>query len=421
MDPDGNMAWLDSLSGQGIKLGLDRINTLLERLGNPHEGLRAVHVAGSDGKGSVCAMIESILNASGFCVGAFTSPQILEINECIRIGGERISDRDLTFILSKIRPIEERMESEGMGCTQFEVLTAVAFEFFSMVEADIVVVEVGMGGRYDCTNVIVPEVSVISNVSMEHIGALGNTIGEIARHKAGIMKPGVPCVTINGDEVFQHLRAYAEEIGCPLKRVGESDIEVLASFSDSVEMSYRGEVYTVSVPGRMQARNAALAMEAVSCLPEFQYIIAPNVDAGLRRVDWDFRMQKLVGEPIIIDVTHTVAGARCLYQDISEIYGKVVLVLGMLSDKNIREVSNILSGLATKVFVAPPDSPRAASPDVLYDAMSRVHGDVTLCATVGEALDAALEARGEENVLVTGSFRTAEDALRWIQSGYAKS
>ncbi len=421
MDPDGIMAWFDGLSDQGIKPGLERIDTLLERLGNPQEGLRAVHVAGSDGKGSVCAMIESILNASGFCVGAFTSPQILEINECIRIGGECISDRDLTFILSKIRPIEERMESEGMGCTQFEVLTAVAFEFFSMVEADIIVVEVGMGGRYDCTNVIIPEVSVITNVSMEHTAALGNTIEEITWNKAGIMKPGVPCVTLNGDEVCSCLESCSEEVGCPLKRVDESDIEVLASFSDSLEMSYKGEVFTVSVPGRMQARNAALAIEAVSCLSDFKYLIASNLDAGLRRVNWEFRMQKLVGEPIIIDVTHTVAGAKCLYEDIVEIYGKVVLVFGMLSDKNIREVSNILSGLATKVFVAPPNSPRAASPDVLYDAMRRVHGNVTLCGTVGEALDAALEARGEENILVTGSFRTAEDALRWIQSGYAKS
>ena len=200
-----------------------------------------------------------------------------------------------------------------------------------------------------------------------------------------------------------------------------ADVEVLSSFSDCVEMSYKGEVYAVSVPGKMQARNAALAIEAVSCLAEFPYLIAPNLDAGLRRVNWEFRMQKLVGEPIIIDVTHTAAGARCLAEDISEIYGKVVLVLGMLSDKNIREVASVLAGIATKVFVAPPDSPRAASGDVLYDSMSRVHGDVTLCATVGEALDAALEARGKENVLVTGSFRTAEDALRWIQSGYARS
>ncbi|MBR4225603.1 MAG: bifunctional folylpolyglutamate synthase/dihydrofolate synthase [Candidatus Methanomethylophilaceae archaeon] len=421
LDPDGNMAWLDGLSGQGIKFGLDNMRELLNRLGNPHEGLRTIHVAGSDGKGSVCAMIESMLNASGFRAAAFTSPHVLEFNECIRIEGEAVSDRDLVFILSKIRPIADSMAAEGMQCTQFEILTAVAFEYFAMVEADIAVIEVGMGGRLDCTNVIVPDVSVINNVGMEHTGFLGDTLEEIAYQKAGIMKPGVPCVTINSDEVCGYLERFAEEIGCPLKRVDPDDIEVISNEVDSVEMLYKGELYRVGLPGRMQARNAAVAIEAVSCLPEFPDTIEPNVSEGLSWVSWPCRMQKLMGEPIIIDVTHTLDGAICLSKDIEEIYGRVVLVLGMLSDKNISGVSEVLARLSTKVFIAPPASPRAASPEDMLETMRRYHDDVTLCPTVGDALRAALDARGEENVLVTGSFRTAEDALRWIQNGYARS
>ncbi len=415
------MAWLDGLSGLGIRFGLDNIKELLERLGDPQEGLRTIHVAGSDGKGSVCAMIESILNASGMRAGAFTSPHVLEINECIRIEGEAVTDRDLVFILSKIRPIVESMAAEGKQCTQFEVLTAVAFEFFSMVEADIAVIEVGMGGRMDCTNVITPDVSVINNVGMEHTGFLGSTIEEIAYQKAGIMKPGVPCVTINSDEVYACLESYAAEIGCPLKRVDPGEIEVISNEVDSVEMIYKGELYKVGLPGRMQARNAAVAIEAVSCLPEYLDTIEPNLAEGLSWVSWPCRMQKLMGEPIILDVTHTLDGAKCLAKDVEEIYGKVVLVLGMLSDKNIEGVSEVLSKLSTKVFIAPPNSPRAASPEEMMMIMKRYHGDVTLCPTVGDALKAALDERGDENVLVTGSFRTAEDALRWIQSGYAKS
>ena len=415
------MAWLDSLSSLGVRFGLDNMKELLDRLGNPHEGLRTIHVAGSDGKGSVCAMIESILNASGFRAGAFTSPHVLEVNECIRIEGEEVSDVDLDFVLSKIRPIVESMAAEGMQCTQFEVLTAVAFEVFSMVEVDIAVIEVGMGGRLDSTNVIVPDVSVINNIGREHTGFLGSTLEEIARQKAGIMKPGVPCVTINGDEVYGYLEACAEEVGCPIRRLDPGDIEVIDNRIDSVEMVYKGELYTVGLPGRMQARNAALALEAVACLPEYPESIEPNISKGLSWVSWPCRMQKLMGEPVIIDVTHTLDGARCLSRDVEEIYGQVVLVLGMLSDKNIAGVSEVLARLATKVFIAPPKSPRAASPQEMLSAMERFHDDVTLCSTVGEALQAALEARGEENVLVTGSFRTAEDALRWIQSGYARS
>ena len=286
LDPDGNMAWLESLSSQGIKFGLDNMKELLDRLGNPQEGLRAIHVAGSDGKGSVCAMIESILNASGMRAGAFTSPHVLEFNECIRIEGESVSEGDMVFILSKIRPIVDSMASDGMKCTQFEVLTAIAFEFFSMVEADIAVIEVGMGGRLDCTNVIVPDVSVINNVGMEHTGFLGGTLEEIAYQKAGIMKPGVPCVTINRDEVYSCLESYAKEIGCPITRVNPDDIEIISNEVDRVEMIYKGEFYTVGLPGRMQARNAAVAIEAVSCLPEFADTIEPNLSEGLSWVSW---------------------------------------------------------------------------------------------------------------------------------------
>ena len=421
LDPDGMMAWFDSLAGRGVKPGLDNIRRLLDLLGNPHEGLRAVHVAGSDGKGSVCAMMESVLNASGLRTGAFTSPHVLEVNECIRVGGEAVGDVDLECVLSKIRPAVDAMAAEGMECTQFEVLTAAAFEYFSMVEVDIAVVEVGMGGRLDCTNVVTPEVVVINNVSREHTGVLGDDIGQIALQKAGVMKPGVPCVTMNGDEVFRVLESYAEEVGCRLVRVDPGDIEVLSNRVDSVEMVYKGEAYTVGLPGRMQARNAAVAIEALSQLSDFPDVLEENLSKGLAEVWWPCRMQKLMGMPLIIDVTHTLDGARSLCEDIGEIYGKVVVVLGLLADKNIRGISEVLAGIASKVFIAPPSSPRAAAPEAMEEAMRGFHDDVIVCGTVAEAMELAMEARGDEDILVTGSFRTAEDALRWMQEEYARS
>ena len=421
MDPDGNMAWFENLGSRGIKLGLDNMTELLERLGNPQEGVRFVHVAGTDGKGSVCAMIESILNASDIRAGAFTSPHIQKVNECIRLAGEDISDADLIDILSRVRPCVEDMASEGKVCTSFEVLTACALLYFKLVSVEIAVVEVGMGGRMDSTNVIVPEVSVINNIGMEHTAYLGNTIEEIAFEKAGIMKPDVPCVTINDGPALEVLMRRSEEIGAPLTQVSASEVEVVNSRPDAIEMIYRGELFEVALPGRHQAGNAALAIGAVSLLRDYEERIREHVVEGLATVSWPCRMQKMMAMPIVVDVTHTLAGAKCLARDVSEIYGKVVLVIGMLSDKDLDGVSRELAPIAERVFVTAPDSPRAASPETMADVMSKYHDDVTVVPTVADAMEAAMECREDLNVLVTGSFRTAEDVLRWFQERFATS
>lgn len=421
MDPDGNLAWFDGLVRRGIRPGLESTQELLRRVGDPHVGMRFIHVAGTDGKGSVCAMVESILKASGMRVGAFTSPHIMKVNESIRLEGEDIPDRDLVQVLGALRPHVEAMASEGIVCTRFEVLTVAALLYSRTVSAEIAVVEVGMGGKLDSTNVISPEVTVINNIGMEHTDYLGGTIEAITLEKAGIMKPGVPCVTMNPDRVYDVLEAHADEVGCPIRRVMDTDAEVMSSWPECVDMVYRGELYTVYLPGRHQARNASLAIEAVSLLPDYEERIAEHVSEGLESVSWPCRMQKLLAEPIIVDVTHTVNGAVCLGSDIKEIYGRVVLVLAMLSDKDVDGVSRMLAPVAERVLVAAPDSPRAMPAEDtarIVSAHMRVDG---VYGTVAEAMDAAMESRGDLNVLVTGSFRTAEDALKWLQGRYARS
>ncbi len=420
LDPDGNMEWLDGLARR-VKPGLENTKELLRRIGDLHEGMRYVHVAGTDGKGSVCAMVESILKASGLRVGAFTSPFIMVVNECIRIDGEEIPDRDLIPLIGTVRPHVEAMVAEGRECTNFEVLTAIALKYFSLVSADIVVVEVGMGGRLDSTNVITPVVSVINNISMEHTEYLGDTIEEIALEKAGIMCPGVPCITMNPDSVYCILEGHAQEVGCPMVRVLDTDAQVMASWPDCVDMVYRDEMYTVALPGRHQARNASLAIEAVRMLPEFNDLISDHVAEGLKSVSWPCRMQKLLAEPVIVDVTHTRNGARCLHSDIKEIYGRVVLVLAMLSDKDIDGVARELVPVADRVYAASSDTNRSAPARRVAEALSKYGRVDGVFSTVGEAMDTALEERGDRNVLVTGSFHTAENALRWLQSRFAKS
>lgn len=414
MASESNILWYGGLSSRGIRPGLGNESELLERLGRPQDSMRFIHVAGTDGKGSVCSMIESILDTSGVRVGAFTSPEIRRMNECIRICGSEIVDADLEQVLGEVRSVAEAMRAEGMQCTSFEVLTATAILFFSEVSAEIVVMEVGMGGRLDSTNVIMPEVTVINNIGMEHTAFLGDTLEEIASEKAGIMKPGVPCVTINPDEVFEVLRARSEEVGCPLLRLYPEDVTILSSNRDSVEMDYGGTIYTVGIPGRHQAKNAVLAMNAVLLLPDYDDRIADHVSEGLEQAHWPCRMEKLLTEPIIVDVTHTSGGADCLVSDISELYGKVVLVFGMLSDKDVDSVAGKLAPVCSKVIVTQPDSPRAMPAERVAEAIRRYREVDDVIPSVSAAMERAMEIRDDDIILATGSFRMAEGVLKWL-------
>ena len=228
------------------------------------------------------------------------------------------------------------------------------------------------------------------------------------------MKPGVPCVTMNGDEVFSVLERHAAEVGCPIRRIVADDVDVVSNGPASVMMEYNGELFEVGLPGRFQARNAALAMEGVRLLPDYEERIALHVADGLATVAWPCRMQKLLADPVIVDVTHTVDGARCLRSDIEEIYGSVVLVIGMLNDKDADGVVSELAPMCSTIYVTQPDSPRALPCEDLAETVRR-HGRVDgVFRTIGEAMEAALEDRGEDNVLVTGSFRMAEGVLRWM-------
>ena len=412
---------MDSLKGKGVRPGLENIEELLHRLGDPQVGMRTVHVAGSDGKGSVCAMVESILLASDMLVGMFTSPSIMRVNESIRIGGEEIADDDLEDVLSMVRPHVEAMAAEGMECTSFEVLTATALLQFHRVDVDIAVVEVGMGGRLDSTNVVVPEVVAINNVCVEHREFLGDNLRDIAYEKAGIMKHGVPCVTVNEGVVLDVLESRSDEVGCTLNVVRRSEVEVVSSRPDQIDMVYEGVAYTVGLPGRHQAYNAALAIGTVSMLSDFHDRIEEHVHEGLENVVWPCRMQKMMGMPVVVDVTHTVNGAECLRRDIEEIYGSVLLVIGMLEDKDLDGVSRELAEIADRVYVTAPDSPRAAPSERMFEVMCQYHDDVTEFSDVAFAMDDAMDTRGDSTILVTGSFRMAEDVLRWLMDRSSRS
>jgi dihydrofolate synthase/folylpolyglutamate synthase len=416
MDKPALLEWLYGLGSRGIKLGLENITDLMHRLGDPQNDFKSIHVAGTDGKGSICACIYSVLHASGFRTGLYTSPHLTDFNERIVIDGKEITDPELLKLAAEVWPQVKEMESSGRVCTFFEVTTAIAFLHFKKKNIEYAVVEVGMGGRLDSTNIIHPEVCVIGNVSREHTEFLGNTIRNIAFEKAGIIKPGVPCVTINGDDVFGVLSGIAEERGAPLIRVLPQDIEVKESRTDGLKFTYKEEGYEVSLPGRYQALNASLAVEAVSKLATYGQCIRCKLKQGLRDVRWPCRLEKVAGLPIVLDVTHTAAGSDRLAADVAELYGKVITVFGVLEDKDIDHLSRNVANISSQVLVAKPDSDRAASSETVAAAVKRYTDKVSLTGSVADAIEVAFRSRkDDETILVTGSFYMAGGAMEWLK------
>ncbi|HKM09467.1 MAG TPA: folylpolyglutamate synthase/dihydrofolate synthase family protein [Candidatus Methanomethylophilaceae archaeon] len=413
--------WLYGLSAHGIKLGLKSITELLRRLGDPQDSFSSVHVAGTDGKGSICATISSILIESGVTTGLFVSPHLVSFNERISVNGSLISDDDLAAAAAVTVPHVTAMAEEGMRCTFFEVTTAIAFMYFKKKGVEYAVVEVGLGGRFDATNVLIPEVCVISNISTEHTEYLGDTVEEIAFEKAGIIKPCVPCVTLNQDLAFSIIEKVAEENGSPLTCVDPRDIEVLSLFEDHTDFTYKEEGYSISIPGSCQAKNAVLAIEAVSNLKIYGHKCRCRVKSGLNKVNWPCRIQRIPDTPFIIDVTHTAAGSVCLCSDIMEIYGNVTLVFGILGGKDIDHITGNLSEIANNIIITQPDTDRAVPSAKVAEHMSAFKKVDKVTDNLEDAMEAALDLAGDDLILVTGSFYIAGNALKWLERKYPGS
>lgn len=403
--------WLFGLTKFGTKNGLENTRELLSRLGNPQGSFRSIHVAGSDGKGSTCALIESVLRCSGIRTGLFTSPHIVRPNERMRVCGEEISDERFIDLALRIKATVDEMRNDGFACTFFEAVTAMAFLFFKEENVEYAVVEVGMGGRFDATNVIVPEVSVICNISLEHTQYLGDTIEKIAFEKAGIIKPGVPVVTCNTGAALDVIERTASERGSDLTVVsGEGTV---SSDHGGSAVRYRGKEWRVSVPGGFQAVNSAMAYEALAHVSEWERI-EPHVAEGMSSARWPARMQKVEGMPLVIDVTHTAAGMKALCRDVTALYGRTVTVFGILDDKDIHHIAESVSEMSDAVIVTQPDSPRALPCGRALDEI-RIHKpEATCAASFDEAMEKAMGIRDGRTVLVTGSFVMAESAFKWL-------
>lgn len=375
------MNWIHSRLKFGINLGLGRMEWMMERLGHPESRLQVIHVGGTNGKGSTVTFFRSILNEAGYDVGTFTSPYIEQFNERISVNGLPVSDGDIISLANTIKPLVEELELTGLGSpTEFEVITAMALYYFADLHpVDFVILEVGLGGRFDSTNVVHPLLSVITNIGMDHTRILGDTIEKIAYEKAGIIKSGVPVFTaVKQDQAIRVLKEEAKEKDAPIFRLG-------ADFSiDHYEPRTIGESFSfygkgmrldqleLSLLGYHQTENAALAVAALLHLKDAHIISVTEQDirAGLTKAYWPGRMEIISKVPVVIaDGAHNPEGLQAFLETMRQRFEgeKVTVVFAALEDKDLAGMLPQLKMLGGKVYFTEFDFPRAATAATLKE------------------------------------------------------
>ena len=413
--------WLYDLQYFGMKLGLGNTRTLLSGLGNPQGKFRSVHVAGTNGKGSVCAFLTQILLDAGMKVGTYTSPHLTEFGERICVDGFPMTRQEALSAINRIRPRVKALEREGVQCTFFEVVTCMAFRHFARRKVDMAVVEVGMGGRLDSTNVITPELSIITNISREHTQHLGETLGEIASEKAGIIKKGVPVISaVPEPEPAKVIQSAARKAGARLIGVHSSaewkvtEADILGS-RISLETGTRSySDLRIRLPGEHQALNAATSVLAAEALGRSGLPISEaNILRGMASAKWPARLQAVRLKPrVIVDATHNPGGAETLARFLEYQFPekKPVMVLAMLADKEVGPVVESLEPRVAHAIVSESSYHRRMKAG---DLARHFKGRPEVIADLDSAVARAMKlARGNGTVLITGSIFTASEALR---------
>jgi dihydrofolate synthase/folylpolyglutamate synthase len=440
------------------KFDLAHMRVLLRAMDHPERRFPSALIAGTNGKGSTAATLASILRAAGFKTALYTSPHLVRINERIRINGEAIGDDDFASLHGEVDQIAERLVGSGhlpWHPSFFEMMTAIAFAYFARERADIAVLEVGMGGRLDATNVVEPLVSVIADISLDHQKFLGNTVTEIAREKAGIIRPGGVVVTLpqqaEANDVIGNtildldakgvsavpyvppVSPASPEIRVPSPE-GSSENKPLTVEHDDVQnqtqhvyrypLQVMGKQILVETPlvGRHQLRNIALAIATAEELSKqgFAGVTADSIERGIRETRWSGRFQVLKGKDwpeIVLDVAHNPAGAWALRSALSERYEDrpLTFVFGAMRDKAISEMAEILFPLAQRVIATRPENPRSASPEEIRQAGHRTGTEIELVAEPKAALERARTGAGTRGIVViTGSIYLVGEAMRLL-------
>lgn len=416
------LGYLYGLQKYGIKLGLANIKKLMQILGEPHRGFHAIHIAGTNGKGSTATIVASILNESGFRVGLYTSPHLVSFTERIRINGQPITESDVIGLTSYIH---EKISRTSIKPTFFEFVTAMAFHYFRHKRVDWAVIETGMGGRFDATNVILPEISVITNVSIEHEEFLGKSISEITYEKAGIIKPNTPVITgTKIPKVVEQLIGIAKNRSADIHIYGRDFNGSLLSMDErSITFDYHGyrsyHNLLLPLPGKHQLYNSSLAIRACEILKQKGVPIHESaIVRGLSKVNIEGRLEWVSRTPpIIIDSAHNPEAANTLAESIKELFyeKKIILIIGIMKDKDLRGILRPLIRLADLIILTSPRGERAARPEELRDCVREIQKEdtdyssisVELVDTVPKAIALAKKLWQNNSVIfATGSFYT---------------
>ena len=433
MNYEESIAYLEAAASFGIQPGLERIQAILAQLDHPETAYKVMHVTGTNGKGSVVAMITSVLENATLKIGRYVSPHLIDYTERIYVGGHDISKEDFAKAATVVRKAAEDCIAEGVEApTEFELLTAMAFWYFREQKVDYAVMEVGMGGLYDSTNVIVPVVSVITNVAMDHEKYLGHTLEEIAHQKAGIIKEGVPVVTAAQHVPLKQLKKEAHEKKARIYFYGR-DFEI-----DSRSKYGPGQVVVVKrkdmpkeleksllfVPfvGAHQAVNAAVATMALSLIMKQDDRVNENdLREGLARARWKgrFEIHTIGGVPYVMDGAHNPAGAEALKEALEEQYPdkRRVIVFTSLEDKDTETVIQLLIRKGDVCFLCPAPTPRSRKPEDIAKMIDeqKIAAEIHLEDSATDALEDASKAAGEKDVvLIAGSLYILGDAMKWM-------
>lgn len=400
--------YLDNVAKYGSVLGLESIRTLLERLGNPQNDLRFIHLAGTNGKGSVLAFLSTILKEAGYRVGRYCSPTLFAYRERIQVNEEYIEKEAYARLTTRIRREAKALEQEGITLTAFEIETALAFLYFKEKACDIVVLETGMGGDQDATNVVTTTVlEVITAISLDHLGVLGNNLKEIAACKAGIIKEGTTVVTLQQKpDAMEVLLQTVRKRRCRIRVMEESEIRDVRFGYDFQSFSYKKEEdLTISLLGTYQIQNAALAVEAVYALRELGFDISEEaLRQGMRHAVWRGRFTLLRKEPLIfMDGAHNEDAALCLRRTIEQYFKdrKLCYITGVFQDKEYEKIIRIMAPYAKKVTVIEtPGNPRALKKELYRQAWEPYVQDVRCADSIEEAVRDNLNAAEKEDIIL---------------------
>lgn len=408
--------YIHSLLKFGIHPGLSRMDTLLQILGNPHKNIKCVHVAGTNGKGSTSTAISNVLIEAGYNVGLYTSPYVTDFLERVQYNGKPIDEELFSQCVEIIKPEIEKMSADGAQITEFEALTATAFLCFSKLQVDVLVLEVGLGGRLDATNVIpTPLVNVITSLSLDHTGVLGDTIEQIAFEKCGTIKHNgtLVCSYNQPESAMNVIKTICNERNNMLIIPEQSEVEVTEQSIFGMHFNYKNWAYQTSMSGIHQVQNMTTVIEAVNVLKNKGYnITEQNIKDGIKKTVLPARVEVISKKPLVIlDGGHNEDGAKAFYEAVKECFDKNIklfVIAGMMNDKAVEESLKPLISKADKFVAVTPENPRAMKAEVLSEIAKKYCHNVICCDNANSSLDLIrCEITENDMLFVVGSLYLA--------------